>query len=159
MSLRTMLCTTLTVSLWCTIADAATVPVSETGYDVTTRVGEKIELPSGNVLMVNALGHETIVDDKTGEQSSEWCSYDSLLDGKGAYLHWLNHCTRVYDNGDVLWSTAVGDGTDTSTYTWTGGTGKFAGATGGGTSTTTSTRTDGRATTFKNVGTLTTNTK
>jgi len=156
MSLRTICTLPLTIFLWCGDANAATVSVAETGYDVTTRLGERIELPNGNVLMVNALGHETIVDDKTGEQSTEWCSYDSLLDRKGTYLHWLNHCTRVYDDGDVLWSTAVGDGTDTSTYTWTGGTGKFSGATGGGTSTTTSTRTDGRASAFKNVGTLTT---
>jgi len=113
-------------------------------------------LPNGNVVLVNALGHETIMNDKTGEQSCEWYSYDALLDAKGTYLHYISYCTRVYDDGDVLWSTAVGDNADTGTFTWAGGTGKYTGATGGGTTTTTSTRSDGRATKFKNVGTLTT---
>jgi len=135
---------------------AGTEPLSETGYDVTTRTGEKIVLPNGNSLTINALSHETIVNDKTGEQSSEWCSYDGLLDPKGHYLHYLSYCTRVYDNGDVLWSTASGDNDDTSQFTFAGGTGKFVGATGNGETTTTSTSIDGRATTFKNIGTLTT---
>ena len=137
-------------------AVAGTESLSETGYDVTTRLGERITLPNGNALIVNALSHETIVNDKTGEQASEWCSYDTLQDAKGAVLHYLSYCTRIYDDGDVLWSTAVGDDAVTSKFTIAGGTGKFSGATGGGVTTTPSMRGDGRGTTFKNVGTLTT---
>jgi len=156
--MRIMVCFIFATAVSCGAmsANAGPEPLSETGYDVTTRTGETIVLPNGNTVIINALAHETIVNDKTGEQASEWCSYDTLQDPKGAFLHYLSYCTRVYDDGDVLWSTAVGDNAETTRFTIAGGTGKFAGATGGGLTTTTSMRRDGRSTTFKNVGTLTT---
>jgi hypothetical protein len=106
--------------------------------------------------MTNAQSHESIVNDKTGEQSSEWCNFDSLLDEKGALVQYVGYCTRIHDNGDLMWSSFTGTTAEApSPFTIIGGTGRFSGAAGSGITTTTSTRGDGLGTTFKNVGTLT----
>jgi hypothetical protein len=146
----------LTILLGCGNADAATVEFTETGTEVPTQSGDKVTLANGNVLMTHSQSHASPVNDKTGEQTSEWCSYDWLLDAKAVLVQFVGHCTRVYDSGDLMWISITGTKAEVSEFTILGGTGKFAGASGGGTTTVTSMRGDGLVNTFKNVGTLTT---
>jgi hypothetical protein len=140
-----------------TTAVAATEQMSATGYNVLTKQGEKITLPNGTVIMTGAQDHSSLVNDKTGEQTSEWCYFDSWLDNKGATKAFTGHCSHFYDNGDVLFVAVTGT-TNDQPLTWTviGGTGKFVGASGGGTTKYTSERSDGYAATYKATGTITT---
>lgn len=137
--------------------NAATNQVSWTGYVVTTKLGEKTTLPNGTVIMVGVQNHASIIDDKTGEQSSQWCTYDLWLDEKGASTFMVGHCTLFLDNGDVLTASIAGT-TQDKPVAWAalGGTGKYLGVTGGGTSKMVSARSDGYADTWKVTGTLTT---
>ena len=127
-------------------AQAATEQLVATGYNVVTKLPEKITLPNGSVIMVGAQGHASIVNDKTAEQTSQWCNIDTWVDAKGAQTHAVGHCSVFYDSGDVVWVSVTQTTTD-QPVTWTvlGGVGKYAGATGGGTSKVTSRRSDGYA--------------
>jgi len=138
-------------------AGAATEQLSVTGYNVVTKLAEKVPLPNGGTIMVGGEGHSSIVNDKTGEQTSQWCNSDAWPDEKGAPTAFVGHCSIFYDNGDVLWISVTGT-TNDKPLTWTviGGTGKYAGATGGGTSKVVSQRGDVYAETYKATGTLTT---
>ncbi len=148
----------LAIGLCCVaaFADAATEQFSETGHEVTTQPGDRITLANGNVLVTHSQSHASPVNDRTGEQTSEWCNFDSLLDAKDVLVEFVGYCTRVYDNGDPMWISVTGKSAEASGFTILGGTGRFAGATGGGTTRVTSARVDGREDTFKNVGSLTT---
>ena len=66
-------------------AQAATEQLVATGYNVVTKLPEKITLPNGSVIMVGAQGHASIVNDKTAEQTSQWCNIDTWVDAKGAH--------------------------------------------------------------------------
>ncbi len=149
----------LTTVLCCiaVAANAATEQLSLTGYDVVTKLGEKETLQNGMIIVVGEQDHASIVNDKTGEQTSQWCNYDYWPDAKGMPTHSVGHCTIFYDNGDLAFIATTGS-TNDQPLSWTvlGGTGKYVGATGGGTSKMTSMRSDGYAATFKASGTVTT---
>jgi hypothetical protein len=147
----------LAVSFAALGAHAATEQLSITGYNVVTKLGEKVTLPNGSVINVGVEGHASLVNDKTGEQTSQYCSYDEWVDGKGSVVSSTGHCAVFYDSGDALWIGLAGAAPD-QPLTWTvlGGTGKYAGASGGGTSKLVSTRGDGYAGAYKATGTLTT---
>jgi hypothetical protein len=148
----------LTIASCCVaaFASAATEQFSETGHEVTTQPGDTITLANGNVLVTHSQSHASPVNDKTGEQTSEWCNFDSLLDARNVLVEFVGYCTRVYDSGDIMWISIAGKSAEASEFTILGGTGRFAGATGSGTTRVVSARGDGRENTFKNVGTLTT---
>src|SRR5512143_1936839 len=156
--MRAKLTGALAIGLCCVaaFADAATEQFSETGHEVTTQPGDRVALANGNVLVTHSQSHASPVNDKTGEQTSEWCNFDSLLDAKDVLVEFVGYCTRVYDSGDLMWISIAGKTAEASEFRILGGTRKFAGATGSGTSRLISTRGDGRENTFKNVGTLTT---
>jgi hypothetical protein len=157
--MKNIIVTLLTTVLCCAASgsNAATEQFSATLYDVVTKLGEKETLQNGTVIVVGEQDHASIVNDKTGEQTSQWCNYDYWPDPKGMPTHSVGHCTVFYDNGDLAFIATTGT-TNDQPVTWTvlGGTGKYAGATGGGTSKMTSMRSDGYAATFKASGTITT---
>jgi len=138
-------------------AGAATEQLSITGYSVVTKLGEKETLPSGMAIEVGQQTYTGLVNDKTGETTSQYCNGDSWPDEKGAPKYLVAHCSVFYDNGDILWISITGT-TNDKPLTWMvlGGTGKYAGATGGGTSKLASQRSDGYSGTYKSTGTLTT---
>jgi hypothetical protein len=148
----------LTIAACCAtaFAGAATEQFAETGLELTTEVGDRIPLANGNVLVTHSQSHASPVNDRTGEQTSEWCNFDSLLDTKDVLVEFVGYCTRVYDSGDLMWISIRGKSAEASEFTILGGTGRFAGATGGGTTRVVTVRGDGRENTFRNVGTLTT---
>jgi hypothetical protein len=150
---------TLTVgfSFLASTALADTQQLSITAYGVQTKLPEKVPLPNGKSVMVGGVSQSSLVNDKTGEVTSQWCNGDEFPDAKGAVMASVGHCTVFYDNGDVVWISYSGGAVDQpGKWTVIGGTGKYAGATGSGTFTNTSQRGDGYAGTQKSTGTLTT---
>jgi hypothetical protein len=149
----------LTALLCCVAfgASAATEQLTLTAYSTVTKLGEKITLPNGSVIMSGQQTYTAVVNDKTGEQTSQFCDGDQWVNDKGAPQHEVAHCSVFYDNGDILWISIIGT-TNDQPLTWAvlGGTGKYAGATGGGTSKMVSQRGDGYSGTYKATGTVTT---
>ena len=136
---------------------ADTQQISSTGYAVNTDQGERITLPNGKVVLAGMQSHASLVNDKTGELTSQWCTANGYPDASGNLTAIAGFCTVVFDKGDELWLSFVG-GAEDQPNTWTvmGGTGAYAGATGSGTSRTVSNRGDGYAWAMKSSGTLTT---
>lgn len=138
-------------------AIADTQQLSVTGYTVVTKMPEKFTFPDGRTVLAGGENHATIVNDKTGEVTSQWCTGDQYPDASGNVTSIVGRCTVVYDSGDAVWIAYVGGAMDQpGTWTVIGGTGKYAGATGGGTVRVASQRADGYAFTQKATGTLTT---
>jgi len=138
-------------------AFADTQQVSTTIQQVVTKMPEKVDLPNGKVVMANGEWHGSAVNDKTGEQSSQWCTGEQYPDAKGTPMYGAGYCTIFYDNGDILWVSFMGNG-EGKPGSWAviGGTGRWEGATGGGKTDMVSQRSDGYAWTSKSTGTLTT---
>lgn len=136
---------------------ADTRQVSSTAYSVSLAPGERITLPNGRVVLIGMRSHASLVDDKTGEISSQWCTANGYPGSDGELTAIAGFCSVVADDGDETWISFVG-GAAGQPLSWTvmGGTGRYAGATGGGTSRETSNRGDGFAWTSKGSGTVTT---
>ena len=140
-----------------TTASAATEQLAITAQFVVTELGEEIALPDGRKLRIGMQNHAAVVNDQTGEVTSQWCSGHEHLDAAGASMATAGYCTVFYDSGDVLWLSFTGTTNDQpGTWTVMGGLGKYVGATGGGTFKTTSMRSDGFALTQTGTGTVTT---
>ena len=130
---------------------------SWTVYNAVTKLPEKIDLPGGKAGLANGESHLTLVNDKTGETTSGWCTNMGLMDASGKPTGGAGYCSIFYDNGDVLWVSFTGTGPDQPTpWTVMGGTGTYAGATGSGMTTPVSQRGDGYASTTKSTGSITT---
>jgi hypothetical protein len=136
---------------------ATTQQISSTGYAVNFGSGERITLPNGKVVLVGMRSHASLVNDETGELSSQWCTANGYPDASGELTAIAGFCSVTADNGDELWLSFVGGAEDQpSSWTVMGGTGQYAGATGSGTSRNASNRGDGYAWAMKSTGTLTT---
>lgn len=136
---------------------ADTQQIAVTGYTVVTKMAEKFTFPDGRTVMAGEENHSTLVNDKTGETTSQWCSGDAYPDAAGKVTSFVSRCTVVYDAGDAVWLSVVGGAEDQpANWTIVGGTGRFVGATGGGTARVVSRRGDGYGFTQKATGTLTT---
>ncbi len=139
----------------CVQADTQTLELTVEGVQV--QQGELITAPSGNQSRVGGLTHATIANDQTGERSVQWCRGNVLLDGTGMPTTQVGFCTVIYDSGDLLWISYLGDAqSGENTYTVIGGTGQYQGATGGGVNRVVSQRGDGRSWTSRAEGTITT---
>ncbi len=148
------------VALLCSVAAGAfadTEQLDAIGYNVVTKLGEKTKLANGDVVLVGGEGHASIVNSKTGEQTSQYCNIDTWVDANDVQTGGVGHCSVFYDSGDVAW-VSVAQTTVDQPVTWTviGGTGKYAGATGGGMSKVVSTRGDGYASTYEISGKIVT---
>jgi hypothetical protein len=137
-------------------AFAETQQLNLTGYAVVTKMPEEIALPNGKKVMANGQNHASIVNDKTGEVTSQWCTAEAYPDAAGATTNQAGYCTIFYDGGDILWISFTGASDQTGSWSVIGGMGKYAGATGSGTYKTVSQRSDGYAWTLKSTGTIVT---
>jgi len=147
----------LVVGLACiaTSAFGATRELDTTVYITVVKPPEKIALANNQTVNANGQTRATLIDDKTGETSSQWCNFEDRIDGAGIPID-AGYCTVYYDNGDVSWYSYVTAGADHVNWTVMGGTGKYAGATGSGTGTVVSRRSDGASFTIESKGTLVT---
>lgn len=126
-------------------------------HAVSVEQGELITTPNGSQARVGNLSHAAIVNDETGEESVQWCRGNSTLDEAGAAVTNVGFGTVVFDNGDLLWISFIGNAQQgKNSFTVIGGTGEYEGATGGGTNQTVSQRGDGRSWTSKAEGKITT---
>jgi hypothetical protein len=127
-------------------------------YGIQVKSGDDSKTPNGVRRIVNGVGQTTIINDKTGETSSEWCYGEDLPDASPRALSYVGYCTTFYDDGSLLWTSITWNAGDNQSGRWIvlGGSGRYAGATGGGTSANVSTRADGNAWTGRGSGTITT---
>jgi hypothetical protein len=137
-------------------AAAETQEVSNVSYGVSLDQGQVIDLPGGRKVRVGMRSHSSVVEDRTQEVFSQWCTSEAQLDAAGKPTIEVGYCALLADNGDVLWLSFFNPGPEKSTWTVIGGTGQYEGATGSGTSSVSSQRGDGYASTFKSSGTITT---
>ena len=138
----------------CVQADTQT--IKATVEHVQVEQGDLVTGPNGGQSRVGNLSHASIVNDETGERTSQWCRGNAVLDDAGMPAIQVGFCTIIYDGGDMLWISYLGDQSGENTYTVMGGTGQFEGATGGGINRIVSQRGDGRAWTSKAEGTIVT---
>jgi hypothetical protein len=137
-------------------AAAETRKVSNVSYGVSLDQGQVIDLPSGKKVRVGMRSHSSVVEDKTREEFSQWCTSEAQLDPAGKPTIEVGYCALLADNGDVLWLSFFNPGPGKATWAVIGGTGQYEGATGSGTSADSSQRGDGYAWTLKSSGTITT---
>jgi hypothetical protein len=124
---------------------------------VQIQQGELVTGANGSQSRVGSLSQASIVNDETGERSVQWCRGNALLDDAGMPTVQVGFCTVVYDSGDLIWISYIGDApSGENSYTVIGGTGQYEGATGGGINRVVSQRADGRSWTSKAEGTITT---
>jgi hypothetical protein len=124
---------------------------------VQIQQGDLVTGANGAQSRVGSLSQASILNDETGERSVQWCRGNALLDDTGMPTTQVGFCTVVYDSGDLLWISYLGNAeSGENTYTVIGGTGQYEGATGGGVNRVVSQRADGRTWTSKAEGTLTT---
>lgn len=126
-----------------------------THHMVTMSEGETIQTPQGNEVTLRVRSHGSVINDRNGEQYSQWCYGETQGSESGAGVPGAGYCTLVDDEGDAWWVSYIvhADGRPTD-WSVIGGTGKFADATGGGTHRVVSERGDGQAWTGRSVGTL-----
>jgi hypothetical protein len=138
-------------------AFAATEEVDVTIYGVETQRGEAVALPNGTKVTGGGQTHGTVVNRKTGEVTSQWCSAATFQDGAGNQTSQGGACTAFYDDGTLLHVSYLGAAPDAgNTWTVMGGTGRYAGATGGGSCKNDSMRSDGFAWTASCKGSIVT---
>ena len=139
----------------CVQADTQTLKLTVDAVQI--QQGELITGPNGGQSRVGNLSQASIVNDETGERSVQWCRGNALLDNASMPTVQVGFCTVIYDSGDLVWISYLGDAqSGENTYTVIGGTGKYEGATGGGVNRVVSQRGDGRTWTAKAEGTITT---
>jgi len=139
----------------CVQADTQTLNV--TVDHVQIEQGELVTGPNGGQARVGNLSQASIVNDETGERTAQWCRGNTMLDDAGMPAVQVGFCSIVYDSGDVLWISYLGNAASgENTYTVIGGTGQYEGETGGGGNRVVSQRGDGRSWTSKAEGTVTT---
>ena len=139
----------------CVQADTQTLKLTVDAVQIDQ--GELITGPNGGQARVGNLSQASILNDETGERSVQWCRGNTLLDDAGMPSTQVGFCTVVYDTGDMIWISYLGNPqSGENKYTVIGGTGAYEGATGGGVNQVVSQRADGRTWTSKAEGTLTT---
>src|SRR4030095_7349101 len=111
---------------------------TETVYIQLTRAGDLVTLPNGRKALVGGESRGIVVNDATGEVSSEWCSTTGFVEPEPNSIGNAGSCTAFFPNGDALlmWlEWPIDEKGDEGNARWTvmGGSGRFAGATGGGT--------------------------
>lgn len=136
---------------------AATEAIDVTVYGVQVRPGEPADLPNGAKVVPGGLRHSTVVNKKTGEVTSQWCSGVTHLDSAGKQTNQAGSCDVYYDDGTLLFLSYFATTMDVpSTWSVMGGTGRYTGATGGGSCKADSQRGDGMAWTSSCTGSITT---
>ena len=139
----------------CVQADTQTLKLTVDAVQI--QQGELVTGSNGGQSRVGGLSQASILNDETGERSVQWCRGNTLLDDAGMPTVQVGFCTVVYDSGDLVWISYLGDAqSGENTYTVIGGTGQYEGATGGGVNRIVSARGDGRTWTSKAEGKITT---
>jgi len=138
----------------CALAETQT--VKSTAHFVIIDESEVVTQPDGTRVEIGGLVHAVSIDDDTGEQSSQRCRGNTVLDDSDAPVVGAGFCTLIADNGDIAWFSFRNKAGQPNTWTAMGGTGQFEGQTGSGTGQIVSQRGDGRGWTTKFEGTLTT---
>jgi hypothetical protein len=155
--MRKRICWSLTVGLvaFAAAAGADTRKVSWTQYNVGLETGEAIASADGSKMRVGQRTHILLVD-ASGATLSGWCTGQEDLTAAEESVQGGGYCAIYEDNGDMFYVGYVNKGTEPTSWTVTGGTGKYEGATGSGKTTFVSQRGGGGAWTFKSEGSMTT---
>ena len=136
--------------LLCIAANAfagETIQYTETVYIQLTRTGDEVNLSNERKVRRDDQSLGIVVNDKTGEVASEWCSGVTFVDPGPNSIASASSCTALYENGDamLIWLEWVTDNKGAEHCQWKimGGTGRFSGATGNATTEVTKTLADG----------------
>lgn len=114
-------------------AQAQAAEVSATGTATYVSSPDVTELKDGNRLVRAQLKGVGLADDPKSSlhQSLQSCGGTTLVNKKGETLAGAGYCDGVDRDGDLFWLSWRANATG-SDWTFTGGTGKYAGVTGGG---------------------------